>query len=240
MPTLHKIDPHNLRDTIVEVRYEGIYDFSVLKGILYNIFKDELTSLTTLSSIKIQLPGQGEMKLNGFEGLDFRKGDVKITFTEERIHFTILEAYPGWGTFGAVIRHVVDRLAEHELVRHIKLVGLRYISDHRDRRITDIAKVNWSLETRYGPATQGTLRQQYVLASDNVTVTLADTMSASQRSTFSQVAVMDIDVTHQFEPIQPGIALLFETIERLHEVQKMFFEDIISQEYLSSLNPQYK
>ena len=238
MPTLHRIDPHNLRDTIVEIRYEGVYDFSVLKGIFYEIFKDELTSLTTLANIKIQLRGQGELKLNGFEGLDFRKDEVKITFTEERIHFNTLETYPGWEAFRTIIQKVIARLEHRQLIRYVKQTGLRYISDHQHRQISEIAKVTWSLGTQYGMATQATLRQQYRYESDRVTVTLANTILTGEEQT--PVAVMDIDVTHQFEPDSPVTDSLLDTIERLHRVQKMFFEDIIQPGYLNSLNPEYR
>lgn len=238
MPTLHKIDPHNLRDTLVELRYEGMYDFTLLKGMLFQAFEDDLVSLNPVANVKIQLRGQGEIKLNGFEGLDFRRDEVKITFTDERILFNTLAKYPGWETYFALIESVIDRLKDRQLIRHVRQVGLRYISDHRHYRITDIAKVNWTLETRFGSLTQGTLRQQYRHDGDTVTVTLAD--SAVLDANASSVAVMDIDVTHQFEPHATDLISVMDTIERLHSVQKMYFEDLIRPDYLTSLNPQYK
>ena len=238
MPELVKLEPDNLRDTLVEIRYEALYDFSILKGLFYTAFKDTAKATSLLKSMSVQFPGSEPVKLGFPEVLDFHQGSVKFSFVEERIYFNTIGSYPGWKIFGPIIASVLSTLDKLQLITKVSQVGLRYISDHPECVLHDIAHLTAQLPTVAAEIRQTMLRFETRHEEDIVTLTLSDTLLQNQERLIPQ-AVVDIDVVRKFGVMGESLLACQSVIDALHHRQKAVFVNLLKDEYLTSLNAKF-
>lgn len=240
MPTLQKLDPDNLRETLVELRYDAIYDFSILKGLIYRAFQDKAQSNHVLKSMSVQFTGGGEpMKVGLPDVLDFTKDSIKFSFVEGRIHFNKVGAYPGWKVYRETIRWVIEELGKLEVLSSVSRIGLRYISDHPEKRLAEIAHVTTQIPSVVGDQiTQSVLQVTAREESYATTLTLAETMQTNDSGVFPQ-ATVDIDVSRQFFHAETKLSECLSVIELVHDRQKAAFVNLMQDDYLTSLNAKF-
>jgi uncharacterized protein (TIGR04255 family) len=239
MPELKKLETDNLRDTIVEFRYESNFDFSIMKGLLFDAFKDEGDLLNNIYPVSIQITGQPEIQLPRSESLDFVKEKVKFSFSAGRIHFNTIGDYPGWDVYFPVVESVINRLTGLKLLTGVSQIGLRYISDHKEKTIAEVSGI-----VVVFPGAEKAIRQQShrfeVQSDDDVaTVILTDTLVPNKDGQPIKQAVVDIDVIHQFSPSSTKLSEFISVVQQLHLKEKEFFVKIMDANYLASLQPKF-
>lgn len=239
MPELKKLETDNLRDAIVEVRYESNFDFSIMKGLLYDAFKEEGNLLNNIYPVSIQISGQPEIQFPRSESLDFVKGQVRFSFSAGRIHFNIVGEYPGWDVYFPVVKSVLDRLTELKLLTGVTQIGLRYISDHKGKTIAEISNVIVVFPNAEQAIRQQSHRFEVQSDKDVTTVILTDTLVPGKGGEPLKQAVVDIDVIHHFSPSSMKLSECISVMQELHLQEKAFFVKIMDSNYLATLKPEF-
>ncbi len=238
---LTKITPDYLRDTIVEVRYEGALPFSLLRGIFYQELVEDYRLLSSLQPIgTIQLGPQQQVQLSNIEVLDFASDNIKFQLADGRIVFNSLDNYPGWKQYFPKIKAVLSRLIATGQILHFQRLGIRYISEFPDMEI--LPKVKVRLETNFTDAHpfNTTIRSEYQINGRRAVVNIANNVKKQtpekQEGIFS---IIDIDVIGQ-----PSDRMeenhLFAEIDGLHTIEKDIFQHLLEPSFLQELNAEYE
>lgn len=243
-----KITPDYLKDTIVEVRYSSTIPSELMLGIVLNILSPAgfvytpvpninssgvNVSLGTNQQISVGIVGNG----TGF----FIKDKIRIQLIENTIIFNCIEDnYIGWSLYVHEIISVIEQLSKTEIMKLFNRTSIRYISEFRNieifKNIKGVINVDESglkLENAILRLTDETNNTKTF-----VTVTNKGKRVLPQTREIINASLVDIHVFENFNPTS-DINILKEKLEQLHQKQKETFFNLISDEFLQILNPEY-
>ncbi len=235
-----KITPDNLLDTIVEIRYNLNIPQELVPGIIYKALPKEFIYPKPKDIIPegIQLdPNNPEQKL--FLGIDspsiFSNGEVKIQVRRENnIIFNCIGEYIGWEKYFGIIKDVLTRLSTQNIFHSYDRVGVRYISKFDNISIFDKLKGSFNLVIPNKEFKNTTFRTEYMIDDKRVIVNLSNNIQRKNEA----YSLFDIDVLKGFKNTLK-IEELFEGIDETHKTQKETFFQILNENFLKSLNPEY-
>ena len=239
MPQLQKIDPDNLRDTLVEVRYEASFDFSVLKGLLFQAFKD-YGDVLNVNPISVQLGKNMPLLLPTDSSLDFVVESVKFSFSAQRVHFNTVGRYPGWNAYVPVIAHVLEKMVDLNFIVSTHQIGLRYISDHPGQLIKEITNLSYMIPNIGDQREQNMFRFDTTLGEDRLSLSLSDIYVTNAEGDQTEQAVIDIDVIHLNTSNSTTKGDYLQILERLHDKEKSTFVKIMRASYLHALKAEFQ
>ena len=238
---LTKITPDYLRDTIVELRYQGALPFSLLRGIFYQELVEDYRLLSSLQPIgTIQLGPQQQVQLSNIEVLDFTSDDIKFQLADGRIVFNSMGDYPGWKQYFPKIQAVLSRLISTGQILHFQRLGIRYISEFPDMEI--LPKVKVRLEGGFTNAEpfNTTIRSEYQIDGRRAVVNIANKVKKQTPEKKEGIfSILDIDVTGQSSSDVQKDGL-FGEIDHLHTIEKQIFQDLLEPSFLQELNAEYE
>jgi len=239
---LAKITPDYLRDTIVEIRYQGELPFSLLRGIFYQeLAGGDYRLLSNLNPIgTIQLGPQQQVQLGHLEVLDFASDDIKFQLADGRIVFNSMGDYQGWKQYFPKIKVVLSRLIATGQILHFQRVGIRYISEFPDMEILPKVKVRFEGGFTNAEPFNTTIRSEYQIDGRRAVVNIANKVKKHtperQEGIFS---IIDIDVISQ-----PSSGIeedqLFAETDHLHTIEKDLFQHLLEPSFLDELNAEYE
>lgn len=238
---LAKITPDYLRDTIVELRYQGALPFSLLRGIFYQELIEDYRLLSNLQPIgAIQLGPQQQVQFSNTDVLDFASEDIKFQLADGRIVFNSLSDYPGWKQYFPKIKAVLSRLIATGQILHFQRLGIRYISEFPDMEILPKVKVRLKADFTDAEPFNTTIRSEYQIEGHRAVVNIANKVKKQtpeeQEGIFS---ILDIDVIGQpSSDIQTDG--LYAEIDHLHTIEKQIFQNLLEPSFLQELNAEYE
>lgn len=241
MPILAKITPDYLRDTIVELRYQSELPYDILKGLLYNMLKEE--GLDLISNINplgvIQLGPQHQFKLGGSPTLDFADDEIKIQLNDNGIIFNSLNSYPGWKRYFPKIQTITGKLSSSAYINGFDRIGIRYISEFPEIAIFDHLNVRVDFSFSEASAFNTAIRTELEEEGARVVINLANNMRRQAPQQNERISIIDIDVIGIIPPdLNPGE--VFDQIDRLHTIEKKVFLNLLKPEFLKTLNPEFE
>src|SRR5450755_3757913 len=126
------IHPHNLKETIVEVKYESDLPFEVLIGTYFNVFDDSYRY--TNRPLKQQNIASPNFIQNGITiqlGVSsiFYNDVITLLIQPNSFVFNVVDKYPGWKTYIYELKKALTVLVSTNHVKQFTRVGLRYISE---------------------------------------------------------------------------------------------------------------
>jgi uncharacterized protein (TIGR04255 family) len=243
-----KITPDNIREAIVELRYETLLPFNVIPGIVFKIFDNTYTYTDRPISTR---PRQkhGAVAKNG--ELTIRIDNQVLIYNEKIImyvqpnsfRFTCKNDYIGWQDFRDEIMKAVKLIQNDEIVAHWSRIGVRYISDYPGQDLRDCTKFNFTFgfpETR--SETVG-LRSEFAYEDSRVILNLSNHVPlqfTNQRGSVETItaSVIDIDVIRNIDSSY-NMGRVMETMDQVHQQQKKLFFGLLTEDFLKSLQPEY-
>lgn len=244
MPLPQKLNPDNLKDTLVEIRYAQSVPQELLLGFVSSI-------LEPLGYQYLPAPNQGiNIALSSYQpiavGLNggfFIKDNVRVHFVANLIVFNCLEdKYVGWRKYFQVISDTVRSLLDKKAVRDFSRVSIRYVSEFKNIDIyqgvngtIDFSKAGLTLDNSI-------LRLSDESGSLKTYVTLTNKAKrisqSSQEQQIVEASLFDVNVYENFNPVS-DLSILWEKLTQIHARQKEVFFGLISPEFLKTLNPEY-
>jgi len=244
-----KITPDCLKDTIVEIRYSVNIPRELLSGYV----------LTVLSPLGFSyVPGQAPPGSFGFNislgqnqqvGFDignlsglFLRNKVRVQLLDNAIMFNCLENnYIGWDSYIQTILEVITVLRSKELVRLFNRVNVRYISEFKNVEIFKNIKGTVNIENTGLKSDDSYLR--LVDESQNIKTFVVLTNkgkrpAAPHTREIIETSLVDVNVFENFDPTS-DINILADKLNEVHFKQKEVFFGLISESFLTTLNPEY-
>ena len=245
------IHPDNLKDTIVELRYDGGIPFEILLGFVYRaldssyfftnrppITNQAKRTVLTGDTVQIELP-QGQ-KI-------FFNDKIKLELRPNSFVFNCLDKYIGWKEYYAEIERALSQILQVEEIQNIKRIGIRYISEYVNENIDSITQFNFAFGIPEIKSNTYLFRTEFEwLTKERVILNLkhnAPSIVPKDNNSFEQssenVYVIDVDVISDNLNLL-GISDILAEINRVHEIEKKIFFTVLKPEYLKILNPVYE
>ena len=238
-----KINPDNLKHTIIQVLYNPAIPHELFVGSFNHHFSDSFKFVGAP-------PKRNELKLSGSDGLvmeSLQRGffldhteQVKIDVGDAGIVFNSFKGYVGWDNYFPIISSTVDKLFRLGLIKEITRIGIRYISQFDNVNLTDNLKMNLEINVVNESLESTQVRTEYFDETYKVILTLINKIKKAQDESKQEnlTSIVDIDVIQTFEGlVDPEKAL--EVIENGHRKQKTTFFSLLRPEFLESLKPEY-
>jgi uncharacterized protein (TIGR04255 family) len=240
------IHPHNLKETVVEIKYDSDLPFEVLVGIFFNAF-DESYYYTNrpLKQQKISSPSfiQNGIAIQLGVSSIIYNDIISLLIQPNSFVFNVLENYPGWEIYINEIKKAIVVLTSTDKIKFFTRVGLRYISEYEEKDLNECIKYSFSFGLPDTESETNAFKSQFIYKNKRVILNLNNKLPVNksrnpQKIEIVKLSTIDIDVLD--EKIKTNdIEQLYYIIEGNHQIEKEIFFSMIKEEFLKSLNPQY-
>ena len=241
-----KITPDRIRESIVQVFIQSRIPFDPLVGYLFRILEEMGFAYTNkpLKKPSNLVPGNPPkvLEFNFAPQHLFFNEQVKIQLTDGSLIFNCLEQYIGWSNYGEIIRKVLDQLHSQGVISSFGRVGVRYISEFPNTDIFNQINFQFNLSALKKPLKSGNFRMMWVDDPHRIILNLGTNLNIQpivdkSGTKGEHLSLIDVDVIREFETNSPLAS--FTVIEEVHLKQKEIFFNILKEEFLNTLNPEY-
>ena len=242
-----KLNPDNLKDTLIEISYVQDVSQELLLGVALSILEPLGYRYLPVPNQKINIAlANNQQVAFGWEGNGggfFIKDDVRIQFVANQIIFNCLEdKYVGWDKYFQIISTAVGSLFDKKVAKSFTGVSIRYISEFKNiaiyqgiKGIIDFSATGLKLDNSILRLTD---------EADNLKAHVTLTNKAKRISHSPQgqhiieASLIDITIYENFNPTS-DLSILWGKLHQIHGRQKEIFFGLISSDFLNTLNPEY-
>jgi uncharacterized protein (TIGR04255 family) len=242
-----KINPDNLKDALVEVRYTQGISPELMLGFVSSI-------LAPLGYQYLPVPNQNiNIALNNNQQIAFGLGSnsggfllktiIRIQFIANQIIFNCLaDKYAGWEKYSQIISTIISSLFDKKAIKDFNRISIRYISEFKNIDIYQGIKGTIDISNAGLKLDNSILR--LVDESDNLKTYVILTNKAKRISQSPQgqkiieASLVDINVYENFNPVS-DLNILRNKLNQIHTKQKEVFFGLINNDFLDKLNPEY-
>lgn len=239
-----KIDPDRIKDSIVEVKFTSQLPYEIYLGQIYQSLDEtfKYTNRPALGPKNIQLPVDvpRELKLTFGAPISLFSNDkIKFEIQNGSIIFNCIDKYITWDLYFPEIMNVLNQIYTSNCIVSFSRIGLRYISEYPDTDIKSITKFGFSFGMPEISSDNYSFRSEYKKDNFRVILNLSSKIPALntdfQKKTISSI---DIDViSDNLELVD--LDTLYSLIDKVHNIEKITFFNLLQEDFLKSLNPQY-
>lgn len=233
-----RISPCPIREAIIEIRFET----DILPSELFEVVVKALDNLGYSNSIELPIsliPNEIRSQINDFRYQPYHKvygNGFLYQIGPQMLSISTVGDYPGWSNFKFEVQRVFTIINKLNIIKNITRLGLRYISVF-DWNILPELNVNIQLggtDLQYLPTTISTHLQ---IEDSNATLRVNNTFFNVQTS--KPATLVDIDVEHTKE-LESFFDTYFSLLDTMHSVEKTIFFELLSDEFIETLHPEYE
>lgn len=235
-----KINPDNLKDSIVQIVFNTGIAPELFLGTFNNILSD-------IFKFSVGFPKQKELKvtenneiiLEGGFFLDTNES-IKVNVSSNVIVFNSYKNYIGWDHYFPIIKTTIEKLFATNLIKEIKRIGIRYISQFDNTSLIDNLNMNLSIDIPNKNLEATQIRTEFTEGEFRIILTLINKIKQLQGDTKKDLntSIIDIDVIQLPANLNNSKTTL-EAIENGHQKQKAVFFSLLKPTFLETLNPEY-
>lgn len=241
-----KIEPDNLKQSIVNVKFDANIPIELIPGRFYEkliaMGFSYIPAPTTALPFAATHQNQRIEFASGGPGV-FHNSKIKLQIVEPgHLIFTMFSSYIGWAEYFKNIGEVLKEFIGLNIVTNFKNIGLRYISEYLNQPVENIilGSFLWNIK---GKGVGGVASHYKTEFADKDRRIILNVASQAERinpstNTIERVSVIDIDIIRPLKNIA-DLDLLKQEIDISHTLEKEYFFGMLRDEFVSSLNPIY-
>jgi len=238
-----KINPDRINDSIVEVKFTSNMPYEIYLGLIYKSL-DNTYKYTNRPNgqkkIALPLDVPSEIKFSFGNTLSlFFNDKIKFEIRPGSIIFNCIDKYITWELYQPEIQRVLEQISHSDVIQSFNRAGIRYISEYPDTEINEITKFSFSFGMPDVSSDSYSFRSVYKKADCRIIINLSSKIPMIGEPTLKKsISAIDIDIIKEnFETDKLG--MLFDIIEEIHTLEKVTFFNLLSEDFLNSLNPKY-
>lgn len=219
-----KLNPDKIKDALVEIQFSSQHPYELLLGLLFTSLDNSYSYANRSRAKRVAL---------------FYNDQIRFEVGNGYIIFNCLEKYPGWEIYLNEISKTLIQLNKENKLGAFHTVGLRYINEFPGEGIDNVARFNYSIgKLDVKPESYG-FRLNYLDEEDKILLILENRNKYQKAEGSPQkYAYVDIGIVrHDLKIVE--VNKLIEVLNVLHEKEKEIFIEIIDEDFLKSLNPEY-
>ena len=242
-----KINPDNLKDTLVEIRYSRGITQELMPGFALSVLAPMGFAYTPALNQNFNIPLNNNQQIalgwDTYNSGFFVKENVRIQFIPNQIAFNcISDKYIGWSPYFEIITKVIGNLLENNIIQDFNRISIRYISEFKNIDIyqaingtIDVSNTNLKLDNSI---------LRLVDESNNLKIFVTLTNKAPRISVSPQgqqiieASLVDINIYENFNPIS-DFEILKAKLNEVHSKQDEVFFGLIKDDFLKTLKPEY-
>ena len=245
-----KITPDNIKEAIVEVRYDSNTTFEVLIGIFFQAFDDSWfyttrpyqSKASPLPTVRQNVSQEVTLRI-GSESL-FYNGKINIRVLPGSFVFSCLNEYIGWAAYRPEIEKALRIVSSTGVIANWSRVGLRYISEYPGKDLKDCLKFSFSFGMPEIASETMAFRSEFNYKEVKVILNLSSRVPvAIQPAPGAPINIIPTSIT-DIDVIRDGLRTnkvedLLNIIENCHESEKELYFGMIEEKFLTTLKPEY-
>ena len=231
-----RINPCPIIDSIVEIRFKPNIHHSAVFGIIYSTLKDELKKIEDLPIMQLpEVLRQSDNELRFKPYYRVSNDHFVVQIGPEVFTISSYPQYIGWNDFSNKIFEYLERIMSVGVIDSVSRLGLRYINFF-DEDIYNNVKLkvlhdNEDLKDNYKY-----FRTEINKGALNLTLQIANRQLYNQRNG----SIVDIDIfTTDLVVLKDFGKVKEQLINEAHQVEKEFFYNLITEEFLKKFSPEY-
>ncbi len=230
-----KISPSPLVSSTVEIRFKSDKDTS---GLLTSLLPEISKKLGKIESTS--LPREVRLKtpeLKYYPEYIFSNDDYSLSCNESFVSFENITEYKLWNNYSSFLKDIIGIVFESGIIQEIERVGVRYQSEFSGKKFKEIFKES----PTYGLAgfEEDFLKYMTKIKSEDFNIILRLKKGIHDNNLEENVEdshKIDIDV---FLNENLKLDELINKIDSAHGVLKKLFFDLLTEEFVQNLNPEY-
>ncbi len=232
-----KISPCPIAEAVVEIRFDSATEADAIFGILYQQVKDKYPNPVEKLPI-LQLPEEFRSQDANLKRQPYYKlsrDNLSLSIGPKVFSISCYKDYIGWEEFSKVIEETFGIIDTLNIVTQVERFGLRYVNFFEEMDIFDNIVVQITKNDQPMDCDGKYIRVKNRV--DQITSTIQIANKAKLRDRSDIGSIIDIDVSVK-EPVT-----FFENrtqlIENCHELEKKSFFELLTKNFLETLNPEY-
>lgn len=204
----------------------------------YSLISDEKYNIRNLPIL--QIPEDIRAKDPAFiysPHYEMQKDNFVIKLGPNVINFSITDEYPGWDIFIEKICIIIKKIEEYNFIKKYIRLGVRYISFF-DSNIFDNSQISIKLFEKKLDTEKIALQTEKYDQGTLTKITVANNSRLNVRGKLKKGSIIDIDCLKKIHDDSFNINFL-EIINSVHDIEKRTFFNLLTEEYISSLEPEY-
>ena len=243
MPEISKIEPDNIKDSVVEIRYESNMPYELILGIVYEKLKGTFKLIKQEQTPSTELKFKGNQEIIDFKIEQSRETllhdeEITVKFIPNAVIFNCLNDYLLWPKYFSKIQLVLDKIYDSEIFEFVNRVGLRYINEYIDTKLEDIVNFSFEFGMQDVESNKFNFRTEFDFQEHLVILNFirnTGNLNSEEVVKIIPVSYIDIDVIKQNVKIENKSGLL-KVIEEVHKVEKtLFFDKFLKKEFKAKL-----
>ena len=240
MPLPKEITPCPIKEAAVEIRFSSLVHPDTILGVVHSALKDKYPHIEGLPILQIpemlrlnnpDLAHQPSYRLKG-ENFLAQVGPKVFSIS-------IVDSYPGWPVFLTEILDTFQRIKGLELVEQIERVGLRYI-DFFDNNIYQHIKLNLAIYEEDAVTDETFVRTKLRRGQFHSLLQIGNQTRLTTGDGQTKVgSIIDVD-TFKLDDFEFFFNNMEELLQAAHNIQKELFFNLLTDEFLATLNPVYE
>lgn len=241
MTKINKIEPDNIKDSVVEIKYESELPFELVLGLIYNaLSKDFKSTKSNTGNQTFKVPGGSdtslELRIGKQEETILSDDEVSIKLLPNSIIFNCINGYILWPNYFEKIQKALTKIHQAKVVSSFIRVGLRYINQYVGMSIEDLVKFDFQFGIPEVESFKYNFRTEFIFEDYLVILSLIKNTASKivgdgQKTALIPLSFIDIDVIKKDFNIDK-LDELFEVIDRAHDIEKnLFFNKLLKAEY---------
>ncbi|WP_163444736.1 TIGR04255 family protein [Flavobacterium columnare] len=236
------IEPDRIKDAIIEVNFESELPNEVNLGMFFSVLKNDYKysnkpiGTKQLTSNSMNFDKEITLSLGGISL--FYNDKIKFQINNNSIAFNCLEKYLLWDNYSNEIKKVLNLVSSTGTIKKIKRVGVRYISEYSQIDLKDNTNFSFTFGFPNVVSNNYSFSTEFDLKDFRVVLNLSNKIPIVINNVIVPTSVIDIDVVKNNLDINE-FNNLFEIINLAHDLEKEVFFQILKEDFLVKLNPQY-
>lgn len=231
------ITPCPIIESGIEIRFKTKLVSNIINGMIYNELQNSYNEIRELPIL--QLP------------IHIRRNDVNLIYQPHYqlisnnfilqigdrvlslINPKIGEKYIGWNEYSNEIKNILNIFDKLNIIDSVERIGVRYVDFFKEINIFDKITISLTNPTGYKNE-QLQIKNIFAIEDCKVILNIINNVYLKD----NKGSLLDVDAFNEIV-LQMNVNNIFDIIDNLHSLQKKIFFDILTKEYLSSLNPEY-
>lgn len=236
-----KINSSFIKDAIVEIKYSSKLPFEVLVGYFFQSIDDTFNYSNRVINPNVESNFQNinfSVNIQHF----FYNDKIKFQLQPYSIVFNCLNGYILWDEYRSQINNVINQITKIEEIDFFNRVGVRYISEFEMVDFKDVLKFSFSFNQPSISSNSFSFKSEFEIDNGFVIFQIHNKLRLIPKTENSELFLsqIDIDVVKQNLNISRlSNNELLELIDDLHLREKTLFFDLLTPDFLKTLNPEY-
>jgi uncharacterized protein (TIGR04255 family) len=234
-----KISPSPIVEAVVDVRFDPTPPPDAVFGLIYSKLPEKYRHVEKLPVLQVPDEIRQSDPNLVFQPYYRMKHDSFILQVGPRIFSLSTQGYPGWSAFSTEITSILSRIVEIAFFKEILRVGLRYINFFEEN-VFKFSRLSLTMVDK--PLVDGNIlvRTEFPDGEFLTRLHVANQANLVIGGAARSGSVIDLDTftVNPFLEKRPSECLKL-MLDSEHSILKRSFFDLLQEDFLRSLNPEY-